>query len=142
MSRTLAREDAFKLIFEMRTSNKSPESIIAYLCETAQVNNEMWAQESVSRENMDYIQVVVNGIEDNTTEINEKISSQLRKWTIERLSKVNLALLQLGTYELLYMDDVPDKVAINEAVELAKKYGGEESAAFVNGVLGAIEKDK
>ncbi len=142
MSRTLAREDAFKLIFEMRTSNKSPESIIAYLCETAQVNNEMWAQESVSRENMDYIQVVVNGIEDNTTEINEKISSKLRKWTIERLSKVNLALLQLGTYELLYMDDVPDKVAINEAVELAKKYGGEESAAFVNGVLGAIEKDK
>ncbi len=142
MSRTLAREDAFKLIFEMRTSNKSPESIIAYLCETAQVNNEMWAQESVSRENMDYIQAVVNGIEDNTTEINEKISSKLRKWTIERLSKVNLALLQLGTYELLYMDDVPDKVAINEAVELAKKYGGEESAAFVNGVLGAIEKDK
>ncbi len=142
MSRTLAREDAFKLIFEMRTSNKSPESIIAYLCETAQVNNEMWAQESVSRENMDYIQAVVNGIEDNTTEINEKISSKLRKWTIERLSKVNLALLQLGTYELLYMDEVPDKVAINEAVELAKKYGGEESAAFVNGVLGAIEKDK
>ena len=82
MSRTLAREDAFKLIFEMRTSNKSPESIIAYLCETAQVNNEMWAQESVSRENMDYIQAVVNGIEDNTTEINEKISSKLRKWTI------------------------------------------------------------
>lgn len=142
MSRTLAREDAFKLIFELRTSNKSPESIIAYLCETAQENNEMWAQESVSRENMDYIQAVVNGIEDNTTEINEKISSKLRKWTIERLSKVNLALLQLGTYELLYMDDVPDKVAINEAVELAKKYGGEESAAFVNGVLGAIEKDK
>ncbi len=142
MSRTLAREDAFKLIFEMRTSNKSPESIIAYLCETAQENNEMWAQESVSRENMDYIQAVVNGIEDNTTEINEKISSKLRKWTIERLSKVNLALLQLGVYELLYMDDVPDKVAINEAVELAKKYGGEESGAFVNGVLGAIEKDK
>lgn len=142
MSRTLAREDAFKLIFELRTSNKSPESIIAYLCETAQENNEMWAQESVSRENMDYIQAVVNGIEDNTTEINEKISSKLRKWTIERLSKVNLALLQLGTYELLYMDKVPDKVAINEAVELAKKYGGEESAAFVNGVLGAIEKDK
>lgn len=142
MSRTLAREDAFKLIFELRTSNKSPESIIAYLCETAQENNEMWAQESVSRENMDYIQAVVNGIEDNEAEINEKISSKLRKWTIERLSKVNLALLQLGTYELLYMDDVPDKVAINEAVELAKKYGGEESAAFVNGVLGAIEKDK
>lgn len=142
MSRTLAREDAFKLIFELRTSNKSPESIIAYLCETAQENNEMWAQKSVSRENMDYIQAVVNGIEDNEAEINEKISSKLRKWTIERLSKVNLALLQLGTYELLYMDDVPDKVAINEAVELAKKYGGEESAAFVNGVLGAIEKDK
>lgn len=142
MSRTLAREDAFKLIFELRTSNKSPESIIAYLCETAQENNEMWAQESVSRENMDYIQAVVNGIEDNEAEINKKISSKLRKWTIERLSKVNLALLQLGTYELLYMDDVPDKVAINEAVELAKKYGGEESAAFVNGVLGTIEKDK
>ncbi len=142
MSRTLAREDAFKLIFELMLSNTTPESVIAYMCETAQSNNEMWAQKNVTRENMEYIQSVVNGIKEKEKEINEKISSKLRNWTIDRISKVNLAVLQLGTYELVYMDDIPDKVCINEAVEIAKKYGGKDSGAFVNGVLASVAKDK
>ena len=142
MSRTLAREDAFKLIFEMRTVDERPEGGIAYLCETAQKDNDMWAQQTVSENNLNYIQTVLCGVEENLENINNLISSKLKKWTIDRISKVNLAILQLAVYEIIYEEDIPDKVAVNEAVNLAKKYGDEASGNFVNGVLGAIISKK
>ena len=142
MSRTLAREDAFKLIFEMRTAGTRLESGIAYLCETAQKDDDMWAQQTVSENNLNYIQSVLNGIEDNLESINNLISSKLKKWTIDRISKVNLAILQLAVYEIVYEEDIPDKVAVNEAVNLGKKYGDEGAGTFINGVLGAIISEK
>ena len=138
MSRTLAREDAFKMIFEMRITNSQPETVLAYLCETASADNEMWAQRTVTRENLEYIQAVVNGVEENVEEINAVISPKLKKWSIDRLSKVDLSILQLAVFEIKYIDDIPEKVSVNEAVNLAKKYGADASPAFVNGVLGSI----
>ena len=142
MSRTLAREDAFKMIFEMRITGSQPETVLAYLCETASSDNEMWAQRSVTRENLEYIQTVVNGVEENMESINDAISSKLKKWSIDRISKVDLSILQLAVFEILYIEDIPSKVSVNEAVNLAKKYGENNSSGFINGVLGSVLKSK
>lgn len=141
MSRTLAREDAFKLIFEMEIAGISAYDALEYLYNTVEKSNEMWAQSSVSEINKEYISKAVLGIEENKEAINELISSKLKGWTINRISKVNLALLQLAIYEIKYMDDIPDKVSVNEAVQMAKKYSSPESGSFINGVLGAIIKE-
>jgi len=138
MSRTLAREDAFKLIFEIRITNSKPEDVIEYLIETASGENDMWAQKNISKENLEYIREVVIGTENNIETINKLIEPKLKKWTIDRLSRVNLALLQLAVYEIMYVENIPYKVSANEAVELAKKYSDPDSGAFINGVLGSI----
>lgn len=77
-------------------------------------------------------------IKERIDEIDEKINQVAKGWKTERMGKADLAILRLAVYEMLYDEDVPVKVAINEAVELAKKYGGDESPAFVNGILGKI----
>ena len=142
MSRSLAREDAFKLVFEMRVTGAQPEAVIAYMCETADAENEMWAQEKVTRDSLHYIQDIVTGIEENKEKINGIIEPKLKKWTIDRLSKVDISVLQLAVYEIWYMDSIPLKVTANEAVQLAKKYGGSESGSFINGVIGSVIKEK
>ena len=84
--------------------------------------------------------MIFNGLEDNKDIINELISKNLKQdWSIERISKVNLSILKIAIYEIKYMK-IPFKVAINEAVELAKKYGDEASPNFVNGILASVVK--
>ncbi|MGI6021491.1 MAG: transcription antitermination factor NusB [Lachnospiraceae bacterium] len=75
-------------------------------------------------------------------EIDEQINATAKGWKIHRMSKVDLTILHLAIYELVYDDSIPDKVAINEAVELAKCYGGEDSSSFINGILGEIIRKK
>ena len=141
MSRSLAREDAFKLIFEMEITNISAKEAIEYLYQTVDKYNEMWAQEFVSASNRKYIEDIVNGVSQNKARLISKIEPTLKDWTISRISKVNLAILQLAAYEIYYIDDIPSKVSVNEAVLLAKKYAGKESASFINGVLGTLIKN-
>ena len=138
MSRALAREDAFKLVFEMKILDITANDALEYLYKTAQKSNEMWAQNFVSSASRKYIEDIVTGVAEKEEELNEIITSKLKDWTIQRLSKVNLALLQLSIYEIKYMEDIPYKVSANEAIKLAKKYGENESSAFINGVLGAV----
>ena len=100
-------------------------------------NNNITSEEAKS-----YIKDVVKGTSTNSQEILELISNNLKKdWNLERITKVNLALLKLAIYEIKYKD-IPFKVAINEAVELAKKYGEETSPVFINGILASIVKEK
>ena len=95
-----------------------------------------------SEEAKEYIKDVVNGTSKNSEEILKLISNNLKKdWNLERISKVNLALLKLAIYEIQYKE-IPFKVAINEAVELAKNYGEESSPVFINGILASIVKEK
>ncbi len=141
MSRSLAREDAFKLIFEIEITNISAKEAIEYLYQTVNKSNEMWAQEFISASNRQYIEDIVNGVSKNKAELNSKIEPTLKGWTISRISKVNLAILQLAAYEIYYIEDVPSKVSANEAVLLAKKYAGKEAASFINGVLGTLIKN-
>ena len=142
MSRTLAREDAFKLVFEMEITGISAEDALAYLFDSVEDSNEMWAQKFISASSKIYLENIIKGIEEKKESLNEKIAPMLKKWTINRISKVNLSVLLLAFYEIEYMEDIPHKVTANEAVTIAKKYGGDESGAFVNGVIGTLLNSK
>ncbi len=83
---------------------------------------------------------IVKGVWSNQQDIDESISSLSQNWRIERMAKVELTILRIATYELLYCSDIPTKVAINEAIEMAKQFGDEKSRSFVNGILDAAGK--
>lgn len=87
-----------------------------------------------------YAEEAVLGAEQNQENIDKVIGENIRGWSLTRLSKVTLALLRLAVYELLYDDTIPPSVSINEAVELAKTYGGKDDASYVNGVLASVAK--
>jgi N utilization substance protein B len=89
-----------------------------------------------------FIEVVLRGINENLKNIDEQILSNLKNWTLSRIAKIDLAILRLAVYEINYMKEIPVKVTANEAVELAKTYGNNDSKSFVNGVIANIIKDK
>lgn len=86
----------------------------------------------------DYARSIALGVEEKKDNLDGLIEKYSKGWKVKRLPKVNLAILRLAAYEILFVDDVPESVAINEAVELAKKYSGESDYSFINGVLGAL----
>ena len=132
MNRTEAREQAFKLLYSIEIQKENKEEQIDLYFESNEINDE---------KTKEYIKDVWAGVEKNKEEITEKISSNLKtNWKLERISNIDIALLKLAIYEMLYKK-IPFKVAINEAVELAKKYGEDNSASFVNGVLASIVKN-
>lgn len=131
ISRRSAREQAFILLFEMCFCQD--EFSIDLVKENAMDSRDV--------EFCDYAEKVALGVYENLEELDELISSHLKKgWKINRLSKVSLAVMRLAIYEMKFESDVPFGVSINEAVELSKKFSIDESA-FVNGVLGAVSKD-
>jgi len=132
MSRTEMRELAFKLVYSLEVQNDEniEEQIDLYIQE-----NEIEKQDVI-----EYIKDIINGINSNSQEIEEIVKKCLtEKWTIERISKINLSILKLAIYEIKYKD-IPYKAEINEAVELAKKYGEETSSKFINGALASAVK--
>ena len=133
MNRSAIREQAFKLIYslEIQKNENLEEQIEIYLEENELQNN---------NNAKNYITDAVLGIEKNKEEIVKKIEENLKPdWKIDRISKIDLAILKLAIYEIKYKE-IPFKVVINEAVELAKKYGEETSKNFVNGILASIVK--
>lgn len=133
MKRTETRELAFRLIYSIEIQKEMEEEQV-----------ELFIQESeiVKQEQADYIKTIFQGIKENKEEITNLIASNLKeKWTMDRISKIDLAILKVAIYELMYLK-LPYKVAINEAVELAKKYGDDSSKSFVNGILASIVKEK
>lgn len=88
----------------------------------------------------DYARSIALGVEEKKDNLDGLIEKYSKGWKVKRLPKVNLAILRLAAYEILFVDDVPESVAINEAVELAKKYSGESDYSFINGILGALVK--
>ena len=129
MNRSAMRELAFKMIYGMEVQKDyNKEQLELYI-----EDNEIEDTDAI-----EYLNLIFNGIEEHREEILEMISNNLKKdWSIERISKVNLAVLELAIFEIKY-EELPFKVAINEAVELAKKYGDEAAQSFVNGVLASI----
>lgn len=133
MQRTAMRELAFKLVYEIEVQKDDIEEQVELFLES----NEITDEKVIS-----YLKDVVNGIESNDSEINELISKNLKEnWSLNRIPKISLSLLKLAIYEMLY-SKIPYKVAINEVVELAKKYGDEASPNFINGILASVVKEK
>lgn len=129
MNRKTARENAFILIFEKNFRADSIESIIED------------AIEARNFEYDEYVEVVFKGVFDNIEKIDKLISDNLHGWKLARLSKVAVSLLRLAVFEILFMEDIPVSVSINEAVEIAKKYSTQDDASYINGVLGSIAKN-
>lgn len=140
MSRKSARENAFKIIYNCALMKEPPHDMCAYFEET--YNDEMWAEEKLSEKDFEYMKTVVFGAAENKDALNEKIEPLLKKWDLKRLPKVSLAILQLALFEIENLADVPDKVAVNEAVELAKLYGEDDTYRFINGILAEYLKNK
>lgn len=128
MNRRKARENAFILMFEYRFQ----PDVIMQLTDDFLAENNAGAQE-------EYIRSAVSGAIDNIKEIDALIEEYSKGWSVDRISVASMAVLRLAVYEMKYMDDIPLNVSVNEAVALAKIYDGEESAPFINGILGNIK---
>jgi len=133
MKRTQTRELAFRLIYSSEVQKEMEEEQVTLFLEENAIQE---------KEEIDYINTLYQGIKENKPEITALISTNLKeKWTMDRISKIDLAILEVAIFELIY-SKLPYKVAINEAVELAKKYGDDSSKSFVNGILASIVKER
>ncbi|MBQ3519489.1 MAG: transcription antitermination factor NusB [Clostridia bacterium] len=130
MTRREMREQAFVLLFEKMFN---AESTLQELAEFAEESG-LFAADSFAME------IAVRTM-DNVANIDERLSALSQKWSLNRLSRVTLTVLRLAASEILYFDDIPVSVSINEAVELAKKYATTEDASFINGVLGSLSRE-
>lgn len=132
MKRRELREHIFELLFriEFNTPEEMPEQIQLFFAD----------MEELEKADQFYIEKKYAHIVDRLPEIDKQIEETARSWKIARMGKVDLTVLRLAVYEMEFDEDVPVGVAINEAVELAKKFGGDDSPVFINGILGKIGK--
>ena len=133
MSRTTAREVAMMMHFSnLLGGEDTPE----HVCEKAETLG------TLDEEDLVYVSQMLEGVCERSEELDEIIGRYSKDWAIERIARVDLSILRVAIYEMLYRkDDVPTGAAINEAVEMAKRYGGERSYAFINGILGSVAKE-
>ncbi|MGO1769925.1 MAG: transcription antitermination factor NusB [Microbacterium sp.] len=130
-ARTKARKRALDILFSADVRQQAPAVALAAAAERA-------ANEPARESSWLYAREIVDGVIDNAEEIDEQIATHSRDWRIERMPTVDRVLLRIGAWEILFNDEVPTAVAINEAVELAKEFSTDESRAFVHGVLARI----
>jgi len=132
MNRILSREKTMELLFGMTLSKDTIEEVV----ETFEENYEG----NIKDIDLTYVKQALIGVENNKEAIDKIIETNLHNWKIDRISKVNLSILRLATYELLYDEEVPRSVAINEALEITRRYSDEKSVGFINGVLDKIKE--
>lgn len=132
MSRRYAREMAMKTLFEVEVGKNEREFVLENVGK--RIKNKVLAGD------FEYFKSIVNYTLDNQKEIDYYIDKYTENWSLERLSKVDLAILRLALAEIFYMVNIPYKVTINEAIEIAKKYSTSDSPAYINGVLDEIVK--
>jgi len=101
---------------------------------------DFWSRESFEKEVKDFADSIVNGTCENLSSIDEAISKYAENWEIKRIAVIDKNILRMSIYEMLYREDIPSKVSINEGIELAKKYGDIDSGKFVNGILDKVKK--
>lgn len=155
MNRRKSRELVMKLLFQVTINKEDFKDVIANLKENIELDKSelqitgIEGKNEIDPENIDlkdidmeYVIRVLKGVQENTEAIDSEIEKYLINWKLNRLSKLDVAILRVCTYEFLYEDNIPKNVSINEAIELAKRYSGDKSAAFINGVLGSMIKEK
>jgi transcription antitermination protein NusB len=126
MKRRTAREKALQALFQIDINEAATNEAI---------------QNVLGESSSDpYLEQLVEGTVEHLEQIDKAISEHLEKWTLERLAKVDLNILRLGVYELLFVEDVPASVVINEALEVSKRFGDERSSKFINGILSKVKE--
>lgn len=134
MNRSELREHVFKMLFQIEFNNASDmEENMKYYFESLG---------EVADKDKEYIRKKYEGVAARLNEIDKMLNEAAKGWKTSRMNKVDLAILRLAVYEMMWDEDVPKGVAINEAVELAKGFGGDHSASFVNGILGKLAKQE
>ena len=145
MTRSNARELAVHLIYARNFTGEEPEQVVA-----TRLNKEYYAKlaeenqvytERPSRAQVAYIDSVVAGVANREEDLNASIQKYSIGWDVTRISTLARTIMQLAMFEILYVEDVPTGVAISEAVRIAKMYDGDETGAFVNGILGAFARN-
>ena len=144
MTRANARELAVHLIYGRSFTEEEPEITVATRLEREYYDklaaeNEIYT-ERPSRAQLAYIDGVVAGVANRIDELNANIQKYAIGWDVSRISRLARSIMQLAIYEICYLEDVPTGVAISEAVRLAKKYDGDDTGAFVNGILGSFAR--
>ncbi len=130
-NRTKSRECALQMLYQIDIRQADAKQVIG----------DFWtAHEQLEPEVQAYANRLVEGTLERRPEIDQRITAHADNWNLNRMAVIDRNILRLGAYELLYRDDVPSKVCINEAIELAKRFGDAESGKFINGVLDAIHK--
>ncbi|HWO76224.1 MAG TPA: transcription antitermination factor NusB [Bacillus sp. (in: firmicutes)] len=127
MKRRTAREKALQALYQIEVSKASADEAIENILE--------------GEESDDYLTFLINGVVTHQSEIDSTIEKHLQKWRLDRLSVVDRNLLRLATFELLHSESVPSNVVLNEAIEIAKIYGDDNSSKFINGVLSNIKQN-
>ena len=132
MKRRELRENIFKIIFHITEKTETSEGLISYYFD----DNEIRGKDKK------YVENEVNGIIGNLGTVDEIIEKNLKNYSFDRISKVSLALLRVAVYEIMYEEEIPDAVAISEAVTLSEIYEDEKAKTFVNGILGSVVRQK
>jgi len=130
MGRRASREAAMKLLYQLEIQKGDRSEQVETALEDC----------SLTDNDKKYIRGIVDGVEEKTALLDSIIEKYAMGWKISRLSKIDLSVLRIGIYEILYREDIPFSVSVNEAVELAKKYSNEDAGAFVNGLLAKVSK--
>ena len=144
MTRANARELAVHLIYGRDFTGEEPEQVVSvrlakeYYAKLSE-ENDVYA-ERPSRAQMAYLDKVVSGVANRTEDLNAEIQKYSIGWDVSRISRLTRAIMQLAIFEILYVEDVPTGVAVSEAVRLAKKYDGDDTGSFVNGILGSFAR--
>jgi len=133
--RTKAREFVLQMLYQVDITREPWQEILKNFWENSELQDE-------SKELRDFSAELFEGVVGQMSQIDEKISKYAANWQLERMAFVDRNIMRLGCYELLFRQDIPPKVAINEAVELAKKYSGLESGKFVNAILDQVKIEK
>ncbi len=132
MKRRKAREYAIQLLFQLDIRKEKP---------TATVFKRFWEEHSPDDEVKTFTEEIVKGTYKNLAKINKQIVASAKNWALERMATVDRNVLRMAVYEILYRKDIPASVTINEAIEIAKRFGTEESGAFVNGILDSVARE-
>lgn len=146
MVRNTAREIAIHLSYELSFTDKTVEDLLAERLtaetfETLAGEDEIY-QEAPNAKQADYIRRLVKGVEEHAAELDGYIAKYAKGWSFARIPLVASAIMRVAMYEILYMPDVPNGAAINEAVEIAKKYETPETVKFINGILGSFVRQE
>lgn len=142
MTRANARELAIHLIYGRDFTGEEPEQVVSirlakeYYAKLSEENDVY--TERPTRPQIAYLDTVVAGVANRSEELNEHIRKYSIGWDVSRISRLTRAVMQLAIFEILYVEDIPTGVAVSEAVRIAKKYDGDDTGAFVNGILGAF----